>query len=89
MVLGLMVGHMQTQHRRTVEGRRSWEATAPDEEPRTYRMDFLTAGGPWNCPGEDFPGCTATRTAMRVHFLHRNVQNNVVILEEGNLPHPR
>ena len=26
---------------------------------------------------------------MRVHFLHRNVQDNVVILEEGNLPHPR
>ena len=26
---------------------------------------------------------------MRVHFLHRNVLDTVVILEEGNLPHPR
>ena len=25
---------------------------------------------------------------MRVHFLHRHVLNTVVILEEGNLPHP-
>ena len=26
---------------------------------------------------------------MRVHFLHRHVRFTVVILEEGNLPHPR
>ena len=26
---------------------------------------------------------------MRVHFVHRNVQDTVVMLEEGNLPHPR
>ena len=26
---------------------------------------------------------------MRVHFLHRHILNTMVILEEGNLPHPR
>ena len=26
---------------------------------------------------------------MRVHSLHRHVLDTVVILEEGNLPHPR
>ena len=26
---------------------------------------------------------------MRVHFLHWHVLDTVVILEEGNLPHPR
>ena len=26
---------------------------------------------------------------MWVHFIHRNVLNTVVILEEGNFPHPR
>ena len=26
---------------------------------------------------------------MRVHFWRRNVRNTVIILEEGNLPHPR
>ena len=30
-----------------------------------------------------------TRTAKRVHFLHWHVLDTVVILEEGNLPHPR
>ena len=26
---------------------------------------------------------------MRVHFMHRHIQETVVMLEEGNLPHPR
>ena len=26
---------------------------------------------------------------MRVHFLHRNVRENLIILEEGNLPYPQ
>ena len=26
---------------------------------------------------------------MRVHFVHRNVLDTVVMLEEGNFPHPR
>ena len=26
---------------------------------------------------------------MRVHFWRRHVQDIVIILEEGNLPHPR
>ena len=30
-----------------------------------------------------------TKTAMQVHFLQRHVLDTVVILEEGNLPHPR
>ena len=34
-------------------------------------------------------GSLATRTVMRVHFVHRHVQETVVMLEEGNLPHPR
>ena len=38
---------------------------------------------------EGRPGRAATRTAMQVQFLHRNVLNTVVILEEGNLYHPQ
>ena len=26
---------------------------------------------------------------MRVHFVHRHVLDTVVIMEEGNSPHPR
>ena len=26
---------------------------------------------------------------MRVHFFHQHVRDTVIILEEGNIPHPR
>ena len=29
------------------------------------------------------------RAALRVHFFHITVRDTVVILEQGNLPHPR
>ena len=38
---------------------------------------------------EGCPGVLATRAAMRVHFVHQNVHDTVVILEEGNLPLPQ
>ena len=62
---------------------------SPIEEPRTYRMDFLANGAPRNCPIEGCPGQAATRTAMRVHFFHWRVQDAVIILDDGNLPHPQ
>ena len=44
MALGSLAGHMQTQHGRSAEGRRSWETMYPGEDPRTYRMKLPTAG---------------------------------------------
>ena len=52
-------------------------------------MSFPTKGGPRQCPVEGCPGDLATRTEMRVHFVHRHVQETVVMLEEGNPPHTR
>ena len=52
-------------------------------------MSFPEKGGPRRCPVEGCPGALATRTAMRVHFVHRHVHDTVVMLEEGNLPLPR
>ena len=49
MALGSLVGHMQTQHGRTAEGRRRWKPTPPGKEPGTYRMAFPTTGGLRNC----------------------------------------
>ena len=57
-----------------------------DGGPKTYKMSFLAKGGRRRYPVERFPGVLATRAAMRVHFLHRHVHDNVVMLEEGNLP---
>ena len=38
---------------------------------------------------EGCPGRAGTQTAMRVHFWRRHVRDIMIILEEGNLPHPR
>ena len=33
-------------------------------------------------------GRVTAYTNFRIHFVHRHVQDTVVILEEGNRPHP-
>ena len=57
-------------------------------KPQTYRIEF-PKGEAKACPVEGCPGRAGTRTAMRVHFWRRHVRDIVIILEEGNLPHPR
>ena len=84
-----MASHRVTQHGWAAEERWSWEASATGGEPQTYRMSFLTKEGPRSCPVEVCTVQAGTRTAMRMHFFNRHVQDIVIILEEGNLPHPR
>ena len=43
--------------------------------------------GPRHCPVEGCSGYSATQTVMIVHLWNRDVQDTVVILEDGNLPH--
>ena len=62
---------------------------APSREPQIYSMAFPTKGDPRKFLVEGCRGQEAMQTAMRVHFLHRHVRDTVIILEEGNLPHPR
>ena len=54
-----------------------------------YKMNFPAKGGRRQCSVEGCPGVSATRAAMRVHFVHPLVHDTVVILEEGDLPLPR
>ena len=89
MVFGSLAVHLKTQHGEANGGRQHWGTTHPGGDPRTYNIDFPTAGGPKNCPVKGCWGQLATRTEIWVHFLHRNVQDIVIILEEGNLPHPQ
>ena len=74
-----------------VGGRGATELENPGHRGRfAYISNGLPGQGcPWSCPVEGFPGQVSMRTAMRVHFLHRNILDTVVILEEVNLPHPR
>ena len=69
-------------------GETELEKSATGEDPRKYCMAFYAKGRQQSCLVEGCPGRAATRTAMRVHFMHRHVLETVVILEEGNLPHP-
>ena len=89
MALGSMVGHMRKLHGQAAEEIWSWAALHLGEEPRTYQMAFPTVGGPWSFPVEGCPERAAMRTAMLVNFLHLHVRDNVVILDKGNLLHPR
>ena len=89
MTVGYLAVHRITQHGLSTEERRIWKTSATGEEPQTYHMAFPAKGGPRSCPVEKCPGRAEMRTAMWVHFLYRHILYIVVILEEGNLPHPR
>ena len=52
-------------------------------------MVFLEKSGPRACPVQRCSGWAVTQISMQVKFWHRHVRDIVVILEEGNLPHPR
>ena len=52
-------------------------------------MAFSDKGGPRSFLVEGCPGRAATRTAIQAHFIHRNVLDTVITLEEVNLPHLR
>ena len=52
-------------------------------------QDGVPQGGDNGMPSRRVPGRAGTRTAMRVHFWRRHVRDTIIILEEGNLPHPR
>ena len=52
-------------------------------------MSFLQVVGSLACPVDICQGRASIRTGLRVHFVHRRMRYTVVIVEEGNLPHPR
>ena len=51
-------------------------------------MAFPTKSGSRHCPVEGYSGQAAMQTAVRMHFWNWHIRYTVVILEEGNLPHP-
>ena len=89
MAAGSLASHQMTQHGKAKEEQWSCNASSTGGEPRTYMIEFPTKGGTRECPVEGCPGRAGTRTAMRVRFWIRHVRDIMIILEEGNLPHPR
>ena len=89
MAAAYLDSHRISQHGRARDRKWTWtEAATGSEEPRTYRVEF-PKGGTQLCPVDGCPGRAGTRTAMCVHFWRRHVRDTVIILEGGNLPHPR
>ena len=84
------MAHQQTQHvvAKGGLGQEGYEEAGGDE-PRTYMMAFPENAGPRSFPVEGCSDQVLTRTAIRVHLWNRHVWETVVILEEGNLTHPR
>ena len=89
LTVGSLSSHLMTQHGRAAGRWRKWSTPAAGVGPQIYRMSFPAKGGPRKCPVEGCLGRVATRTAMRVHFVHLHVFDTVVILKEGNSPHLR
>ena len=87
---GSLVEHRQTQHGVSKGGLgQVGDEEGGGDEPRTYMMLFPEKAGTRHFPVEECSGRTEKWTVMRVHFWNRHVRDTVVILEEGNLSHPR
>ena len=61
----------------------------PTGESKTYQVYFPSAIMRLRCPVARCQGGETIRTNLQVHFAHRHVKDDVVILEEGNHPYPR
>ena len=88
LAVGSLSSHLMTQHVRAAGRRRQWNTPSAVSGPQSYRMSFPAKGGPQKFPVAGCSGRVATRTEMRVHFVHRHVLDTVVILEELNFPNP-
>ena len=85
-----MAAHLQNQHGVSKGGTgQEDDGYGGSDELRTYRMAFPENAGRRPCSVEGCSGQAATRMVTWVHFWHGNVRDNMVILEEGNLPHPQ
>ena len=85
MEYGYLDNHHHTQN---VTGRTlQWEE-AP-EEAQYYRVSFLMMMEAIACPVPVCEGGEINRTNLRIHFVHRHMQDTLWILEEGNHTHPQ
>ena len=89
MAAGSLAFHRMTHHWQEAKEQWRWEASATGVDPQTYRLNFPTKGGRQSCPVEGCPGRSVTRMAMQMHFCKQHVRDIVIILDEGNIPHPR
>ena len=61
---------------------------SPPPDPRLYKVYLPWTSGFEKCPVESCGGWVSTSTNLRIHFVKCHIQGKIVILEEGNHPHP-
>ena len=84
---GLLEPHRQDQN--GTSWGTQWEAThPPPPDPRLYKVYLPWTYGFQKCLVEICGGWVSTSTNLRIHFVQYHMQGKIVILEEGNDPHP-
>ena len=88
VTVGLLLTHFQIQHGVGWGDRGGSPPTPTLREAQTYRVSFPKHLSRLQCPVAGCLGGALSRTNLRIHFAHRHMQYNIVILEEGNRPYP-
>ena len=65
-----------------------WETPPYTPYPSLYRVSYPIAAGFIGFIEGGCKGRVMMRTNLHIHFVHRHMGNTVLILEEGNRPHP-
>ena len=86
---GSMVEYRQNQHG-VAKGGSGQEGNEKggSNDPKKFSVVFPAKARPSTFLVEGRSGWAATQTSVRAHFWKQHVQDTVVKLEEGNLPHP-
>ena len=90
LAMGSLLMHRQSKQGvgRGDQGRAPPPPPSPGEA-QTYRVSFPKRLSRLRCPVERCLGGVLSRTNLWIYFLHRHVQDTIVILEEGTQPYPR
>ena len=65
-----------------------WENIPLPADPLINRASLPNMVGSVGCPVKGCRGRVTGRTNLRIHFVYRHMQDMIVIMEEGNFPHP-
>ena len=83
---GLLTAHQQDQHGKEWPPQLATRPVTPD--PRIYRFYFPRDSGSIRRSVGGCEGRATTHTNLQIHFVNHHMQGMLVILEEGNFPHP-
>ena len=87
LVVVLLDAHGQTYHVKERPSQGMAPLTKPG--PRLYRVSLPRSTRSIGCPVGECEERATTCTNICIHFIHHHMRDTVMIMEEGNRPHPR